>query len=123
MSVFGSYKANMDLKREPPRVLLPLLSHVVPNHDGDCRLTNAVVKVLGAREPLPGTTNIRVFKRGKIFLSRNNESANFIESYVVYIDTNEPLNIIEMMAMIGMEGMVPHANLHYTWNFLTPGII
>ena len=40
-------------KREPFRVLLPLLRHVVPLNDGNCRLTMHVDKGRRARNALP----------------------------------------------------------------------
>ena len=52
-------------KREPFNALLPLLRHVVPLDDGNCRLTIPVVKGRCAREALPHAFNIGVFKYGK----------------------------------------------------------
>ena len=52
-------------KREPFRALLPLLRYVVPLNDGNCRLTIPVAKERCAREALPHTFNIGVFKYGK----------------------------------------------------------
>ena len=48
--------------REPFRVLLPLLCHVVPLHNGNCRLTIPLVKECCARDALAQTLNIGVFK-------------------------------------------------------------
>ena len=55
----------MCLKREPFHALLPLLRHVVPLNDGNCRLTITVVKGRCAREALPRAFNIGVYKYGK----------------------------------------------------------
>ena len=52
-------------KRGPFHALLPLLRHVVPLNDGNCRLTIPVVKGRCAREALPHAFNIGVFKYGK----------------------------------------------------------
>ena len=79
-------------KREPFHALLPLLRHVVPLNDGNCRLTIPVVKGRCAREALPHAFNIGVFKYGK----RNpttikhiyNESENFNGSCDVAFDSN-----------------------------------
>ena len=49
-------------KREPFRALFPLLRHVVPLNDGNCRLTIPVVKGRCAHEALPRAFNISVFK-------------------------------------------------------------
>ena len=70
----------------------PLLRHVVPLNDGNCRLTIPVVKGRCAREALPHAFNIGVFKYDK----RNpttikhiyNESENFNGSCDVAFDSN-----------------------------------
>ena len=49
-------------KREPFRVLRPLLRHVVPLNDGNCRLTIPVGKGRCARDALPHAFHIGVFK-------------------------------------------------------------
>ena len=49
-------------KREPFRVLFPLLRHVVPLNDGNCRLTIPVIKGRCARDALPHAFHIGVFK-------------------------------------------------------------
>ena len=51
-----------DCARIESRVLLPLLRHVVPLNDGNCRLTIPVVKERCARDPLPQIFNSGVFK-------------------------------------------------------------
>ena len=84
-------------KREPFHALLPLLRHVVPLNDGNCRLTIPVVKERCAREALPHAFNIGVFKYGK----RNpttrkhiyNESENFNVCCDVAFDSNNWWNI------------------------------
>ena len=50
------------------------------------------------------------------------ESFNFTQSYAVHIDINGPLNLTEMVPVIGMEGMVSHACLCYTQSHLTASI-
>ena len=52
-------------KWEPFHALLPLLRHVVPLNDGNCRLTMPVIKGRCAREALPHAFSIGVFKYGK----------------------------------------------------------
>ena len=49
-------------KREPFHVLLPLLRHVAPLNDGNCRLTMPVGKGRCARDALPHAFHIGVFK-------------------------------------------------------------
>ena len=49
-------------KREPFHALLPLLRHVVPLNDGNCRLTMPVGKGRCARDALPHAFHISVFK-------------------------------------------------------------
>ena len=49
-------------KREPFRVLLPLLRRVVSLNDGNCRLTIPVVKGRCARDPLHQAFHIGVFE-------------------------------------------------------------
>ena len=49
-------------KREPFRVLLPLLRHVAPLSDGKLLPHNAVVKGRCARDAIPWTFHIEVFK-------------------------------------------------------------
>ena len=49
-------------KREPFRVLVPLLRHVVPLNDGKCRLTMIVIKGRCVRDALPHTFNVGVKK-------------------------------------------------------------
>ena len=65
MSVISTQKAHMCSKREPFHELLPLLRHVVPLNDGNCRLTIPVVKGCCAREALSHAFDIGVFKYGK----------------------------------------------------------
>ena len=47
-------------KGEPFRVQLPLLRHVVPLNDGNCRLTIPVVKGRCTRDTLPHAVHIGV---------------------------------------------------------------
>ena len=79
-------------KREPLRVLLPLLRHVVPLNDGNCRLTIPVVKGRCARDALLHTFHIGVFKRGKINYTPikhlHNDSVNLTENCDVHFDNN-----------------------------------
>ena len=68
--------AYMCSKREPFHALLPLLRHVSPLHDGNCRLTIPVIKGRCAREALPHVFNIGVFKYGKSLPQQNIFTAN-----------------------------------------------
>ena len=52
-------------KREPFRLLLPLLRHVAPLSDGILLSHNAVVKRRCARDAIPWTFHIEVFKCGQ----------------------------------------------------------
>ena len=52
-------------KREPFRMLLPLLRHVAPLSDGKLLSHNAVVKGRCARDAIPWTFHIEVFKCGQ----------------------------------------------------------
>ena len=83
-------------KREPFHALLSLLRHVVPLNDGNCRLTIPVVKGRCAREALPHSFNIGVFKFvltiSPAIKHINKESANIIESCTVACDTNDCWN-------------------------------
>ena len=51
-----------------------------------------------------------------------NESAKFIGSSVVHFGIIGPWNAIEMVPVIGMEGIVSGVNLHYKQDYLTPDI-
>ena len=80
-------------KREPFHALLPLLRHVVPLNDGNCRLTMPVGKGRCARDALPHAFHIGVFEfvftnfyRNKTYL---HESAHIIEGCDVVCDTND----------------------------------
>ena len=79
-------------KREPFHALLPLLRHVVPLNDGNCRLTIPVVKGRCAREALPHAFSIGVFKYGKsnptTIKHIYNESENLNGSYDDVFDSN-----------------------------------
>ena len=79
-------------KREPFHALLPLLRHVVPFNDGNCRLTIPVVKGRCAREALPHAFNIGVFKYDKsnptTIKHIHNESENLNESCDIAFDSN-----------------------------------
>ena len=58
---FSSIKIRISCsKREPFRVLLPLLRHVVPLNDRNCRLTIPVVRGRCARDALPHAFHIGV---------------------------------------------------------------
>ena len=84
-------------KREPFHALPPLLRHVVPLNDGNCRLTIPVVKGRCARDALPHAFDIGVFKYSKSNLSTikhiNNESENLNESCDVAFDSNDWCNL------------------------------
>ena len=51
-----------------------------------------------------------------------NESMNFIEGYDRYFDIDGPSNLIEMVPVVGMEGMVSSTRLRYTRDYLTAAI-
>ena len=79
-------------KREPFHALLPLLCHVVPLNNGNCRLTIPVVKGRCARDALPHAFDIGVFKYSKsdptTIKHIYNESDNLNESWDVAFDSN-----------------------------------
>ena len=85
-------------KQEPFRVLLPLLRHVVPLNDGNCRVTMPVGKGRCAGDALPHAFHIGVFKF--IFTISTaikhiyKESANIIEGCNVDCDTNDCWNFL-----------------------------
>ena len=78
-------------KREPFHALLPLLRHVVPLKDGNCRLTLPVVEGRCAREALSHAFNIGMFKCDKsnptTIKHIYNESENLNESCDVAFDS------------------------------------
>ena len=84
-------------KQEPFHALPPLLRHVVPLNDGNCRLTIPVVKGRCARDALPHAFDIGVFKYSKSNPSTikhiNNESKNLNESCDVAFDSNNWWNL------------------------------
>ena len=86
----------MCLKREPFHALLPLLRHVGPLNDGNCRLTMPVGKGRCARDALPHTFHVGVFKF--VFTISTaikhiyKESAHIIEGCNVACDTNDCWN-------------------------------
>ena len=112
-------------KREPFYPLLPLLRHVVPLSDGNCRLTIPVVKGRWYRDALPHAFNIGVFKYGK----NNRTTIQHIynkfeilnESCDVGLDSNNWWKLPETVPVIGVESMVTRAGLLYTRDYLTPG--
>ena len=83
-------------KREPFHALLPLLRHVAPLNDGNCRLTMPVGKGRCARDALPHAFHIGVFKF--VFTISTaikhiyKESAHMIEGCNVAYDTNDCWN-------------------------------
>ena len=81
------------LKQELFRVLLPLLHHVVPLSDGNCRLTMPVGKGRCARDALPHTFDMGVFrtvkKNSTTIKYISNQWANIIEGCNVAFDTND----------------------------------
>ena len=83
-------------KRESVHELFPLLRHVVPLNDGNCRLTIPVLKGLYARDALPRAFHIGVFKFVKTISTAikhvYKESLNVIEDCNVAYDTNECWN-------------------------------
>ena len=97
MLVISTQKAHMCSKRELFHELLPLLRHVVPLNDGNCRLTIPVVKGCCAREALSHAFDIGVFKYGKsnptTIKHIYNESHNLNESCDVALDSNDWWNL------------------------------
>ena len=83
-------------KREPFHALLPLLRHVVPLDDGNCRLT-IPVKGHCARETLLHAFNIGVCKYGQSNCTTikhiYNESENLNEKCDVAFDSNNWRNL------------------------------
>ena len=78
-------------KRELFHALLPLLRHMVPPNDGNCRLTIPVAKGRYAREAQPHAFDICVFKYDKsnpTTIKHINESENLNESCDVAFDSN-----------------------------------
>ena len=71
-------------------------------------------------------TNIRVFECSKndspIIKYVYNESANFIESFDVDFEINEPSNLTETVLLIGTEGSGVLARLLFSRDYLTPRI-
>ena len=113
-------------KREPFHELLPLLRHVVPLNDENCRLTIPVVKGHCARDALPHIFHIGMFKFVEMISTTMEhiykEYANIIEDSNVAFDTNDCWNFQLMVPVIAIESMVTHAHPSYTRDFLTPGI-
>ena len=62
--------------RELSRVLFPLLHHVVPLNDGNCRLSIPDLKVRCARDALSQAFDIGVSKWGKTILQQYSGPAN-----------------------------------------------
>ena len=108
------------LKQELFHVLLPLLHHVMHLNERNCHLTMPMVEGCGVGDRLPE------IKYGKCKYTTTkhvyNESENLIESCAVHLDLSGPLNITEMVPVIGKEGMVSHVQLHHTWDYLMPGL-
>ena len=103
----------------------PLLRHVVPFNDGNCRLTIPVIKGCCACEALPHAFYIWVFKYGKSNPTKikhiYNKSENLNESCDVAFDSSNWWNLSWTVPVIGVESMVTRAGLRYT-DYLTPGI-
>ena len=83
--------------QEPFHMLLPLLHHMAPL---DLNVTKTIIEEW----------------------NRSAANLNFIESYAVQFDINEPLNLTEIVLLTGMDGMVSCAHLCYALDYLTPGI-
>ena len=83
-------------KREPFRVLLPLLRHAVPINNGNCHLTIPIVMGRCDGGALPHAFHIGVFKFVKTIFTKikhiYKESANIIEGCNVTFDTNDCWN-------------------------------
>ena len=107
-------------------MLLPSLRHVVPLHDGNCRLTIPVVKWRCARDTLPPAFHIVVFKVIETISTAikhiYKESANITEDSNVAFDTNDCWNFLKTVPVIVIKSMVTRARPSYTQDFLTPGI-
>ena len=109
-------------------MLLPLLRHVVPLNDGNCRLTIPVVKGHCSRYALPHSFNIDVFETVKnnstTIIHIYNASANFTDNCDVAFDTNRMIGGInqKQRQWSTWECMVPCARLSYTQDYLPPVI-
>ena len=113
------------LKWELFHMLLPLLRHMVLFNHRNCHLSKPVIKGTFAHDPLLQTFDIGMFKWGKSNSTTikhiYNESADFIESYMLLILTSvgDWILLKWCFGVIGMVGMVSHAHLHYnegTWH-------
>ena len=93
MLVFSTNNTNIVLEASAIHMLLPLLCHLVPLKDWNCRLTIPVVKECCAHNALPHAFHIGVFKFVKMisttFKHIYKESANIIEGCNVAFDTND----------------------------------
>ena len=126
MLVICTTKARMCSKREPFDALLPLLRHVVPLNDGNCRLTIPVVKGRCAPDTLPHAFHIGVFEFVQTISTAikhiYKESANIIADCNVAFDTNNCWNFQSTVPVIVIESMVTRTRPSYKRAFLTPGI-
>ena len=113
-------------KREPFRVLLPLLRHVLPLNHENCHLAMPVGKGRCASDALTHTFNSGVFKSVEnnsiIIKYIYNESGNTIEGCNVVFDASNCWNFPLTVPGIGIESRVTRARLRYTRYYLTPGI-
>ena len=96
MLVISTQKSRMCSKREPFPELLPLLRHVVPLNDGNCRLIIPVVKGRCARDALPHVFHIGVLIFVKTIYTTTKhiykEYTNIVEDCNVAFDTNDCWN-------------------------------
>ena len=91
----------------------------------DCCLTMPVIKGRCARDALPHTFNIGVFKSIKKNSTTTkliyDKSANIVEGYNIAFDTHDCGNF-HTMPLTGIESMVTFARLRYTEVYLMPGV-
>ena len=111
-------------KREPFRVLLPLLRHVAPLNDGNCRLTMPVGKGCWARDALSHTSNVGGFNSVKnnshTIKYIYNESVKIIVGCNVAFHTNDCGNFPKTVPVF--ESIVAHVRLRCTRDYLRPSI-
>ena len=93
MLIFCTQKAEMVLEARVASCTTPWLRQVLPLNDGNCRLAMSVVKGCCARDALPQTFNIGLFKSNKKKSTKKkriyDEYANLVDSGNVDFDTSD----------------------------------
>ena len=96
MLVFSTQNTNIVLEARAVSRATPIITSLVPLHDGNCRLKIPVVKGRCACDALPHAVHIGVFKFVKTISTAikhiYQESANIIEGCNVALDTNDCWN-------------------------------